>query len=96
MDLKKQISESEFEMRNMENQLREDLKVLKESSKQWGSLGLLDEKQIELINQLQVEDIKSGNFENFINLYEQMKKITEGLDSQIETLEKQLRQVNAL
>lgn len=96
LNLKKQVSEKEFEVRNLENKMKEELNVLKTSLEEWKKLGILSEEQVALVEELEIEDIKYGKLDKFMEIYQHMNKIVGDLDKQIDSLEIQLKQIASM
>lgn len=91
--LKKELSENEFEIRNLENSLKENINTIKSEVDSWVTMGIIDENQKDMLSNLSIENIKDQDLEGFKSLFNQLKDISSKFEDNIADFSKQLKEI---
>lgn len=96
IELKKKLSENEFEIRNLEKELNENINLIKSEIDSWIELKIINEEQEKMLRSLTLENVKNNNLETFREMFEQFNKILDSFNSNIEGLDKQLKELESM
>ena len=90
------IKEEEFKIRQLEDFLNSKLSSIKDNIPKYRNLGILDEEGERVIQELNLEHIRSSDLEEFKKIYLTIVTINQKIEEHIESLNKELSDLDKL
>lgn len=94
--LRKKLSDNDFEIRSLENSVKENIELIKTEVTNWVNMGIITEEQAKFISNLSLDKIKNGDLSEFKTVFEGLKEIVNKFNTNIASLEQQLKEIESM